>query len=173
MPIPNRRPIVTGPSLVRDTRGRYIIHGQLTDNDVLSTAATILLEKCQRLGVMNDPATVKRFLQARLGPLDCEHFDVLWLDSQHRLISVETLASGTIDSATVYPRIVVKAALRNNAAAAVLSHNHPSGCAEPSTADRLLTERLKQALSLIDVRVIDHFVVSAETSVSFAERGWL
>jgi len=97
----------------------------------------------------------------------------LWLDSQHGLIAVETLATGTINEARVFPREVVKAALRQNANTAVLVHNHPSGHAEPSAADRALTERLKQALGLIDVRILDHLVVSATECVSFAERGWV
>jgi DNA repair protein RadC len=102
-----------------------------------------------------------------------ECFVVLFLDSQHRLIVVEELFRGTIDGAAVYPREVVKAALRHNAAALVLSHNHPSGVAEPSAADRALTERLRSALAVVDVRTLDHVVVGGTAAVSFAERGWM
>jgi DNA repair protein RadC len=100
-------------------------------------------------------------------------FAVLFLDTHHRAISYEELFHGTIDGASVHPREVVNAALRHNAAAVILSHNHPSGVAEPSEADRRITQRLKDALALVDVRVLDHFVVATEGSVSFAERGLL
>lgn len=173
MPSRNRRPEAARPSLVRDTQGRYIVQGPLNDDEVLSAAAAILLEKCQRHGVMSSPSAVMQFLRNRLGTLDHERFECLWLDAQHRLIAVETLSTGTLDGATVYPREAVKAALRHNAAAVLFAHNHPSGHPEPSAADRALTERLKAALALIDIRVLDHLVVSAEGGVSFSERGWL
>jgi DNA repair protein RadC len=168
-----RQPSSAGALVVRELLGRYEIHGQLSEDDVLEAASEILLEKVRRQGVMDRPETVRQFLQARLGGLDHERMEVLWLDSQHQLIAVETLAIGTLNQATVFPREVVKAALRHNANSALLVHNHPSGRAEPSAADRSITERLKQALGLIDVRVIDHMVVSANESVSFAQRGWL
>ena len=168
-----RQPASAGAIVVRELLGRYEIHGQLSEQDVLEAASEILLEKVRRQGVMDRPETVKQFLQARLGSLDHERFEVLWLDAQQGLISVETLAVGTINEARVFPREVVKAALQQNANTAVLVHNHPSGHAEPSAADRALTERLKQALGLIDVRVLDHLVVSATECVSFAERGWV
>jgi len=168
-----RQPSEAGTLVVRELLGRYEIHGRLSAEDVLEAASEILLEKVRRQGVMDRPETVKQFLQARLGNLDHERFEVMWLDTQHGLIAVETLAVGTINEARVFPREVVKAALRQNANTAVLVHNHPSGHAEPSAADRALTERLKQALGLIDVRVLDHMVVSATEFVSFAERGWI
>jgi DNA repair protein RadC len=168
-----RQPSSAGAIVVRELLGRYEIHGRLSEQDVLEAASEILLEKVRRQGVMDSPAAVKQFLQARLGSLDHERLEVLWLDSQRGLIAVETLAIGTLNQAPVYPREVVKAALRHNADAAVLAHNHPSGHAEPSGADRSITERLKQALGLIDVRVVDHLVVSATACVSFAERGWV
>ncbi len=168
-----RQPTSAGAIVVRELLGRYEIHGQLSEEDVLEAASEILLERVRRQGVMDRPETVKQFLQARLGSLEHERFEVLWLDTQHGLIAVETLATGTINEARVFPREVVKAALRQNANTAVLVHNHPSGHAEPSAADRVLTERLKQALGLVDVRVLDHLVVSATECVSFAERGWV
>lgn len=102
-----------------------------------------------------------------------EVFVVAFLDNQHRLISIDELFQGTIDGAAVYPREVVRRALKHNAAACILAHNHPSGVAEPSQADRGITQKLKGALSCIDVRVLDHFVVGGNEVVSFAERGLL
>ena len=98
---------------------------------------------------------------------------MLWLDNQHRLIAYDTLFLGTINTITVHPREIVKAGLKHNAAAAILAHNHPSGLAEPSHADRQMTERLKNALELVDIRLLDHLVVGGMDVISFAERGWL
>ena len=112
-------------------------------------------------------------LRLQLAALEREEFTALFLDNQHRLIAHETLFTGTINHTQVHPREVIKAALRYNAAAIVLSHNHPSGYAEPSHADRLLTDHLKQALKLVDIRLLDHLVVGGMDIVSFAERGWL
>jgi DNA repair protein RadC len=100
-------------------------------------------------------------------------FAVLFLDNQHRLIEYVELFRGTIDAAAVYPREVVKETLSRNAAAVIFAHNHPSGSVEASQADRMLTDRLKQALALVDVRVLDHIIVAGNATVSFAERGWL
>jgi DNA repair protein RadC len=123
--------------------------------------------------LLNDPAGTRRYLSAWLRDRDREVFAALFLDTQHRLIAAEELAQGTLDAASVYPREVVKRALQLGAAAVIFAHNHPSGIAEPSAADRLLTERLKEALKLVDVRVLDHFVVGEGSPISFAERGWL
>lgn len=122
--------------------------------------------------VLKDPAAVRRLLQARLRDREHETFAALFLDNQHRVIAFDELSQGTIDGASVYPREVIKAALKRGAAAVIFAHNHPSGVAEPSAADRALTERLKAALAQVDIRVLDHFVVG-EQVVSFAERGWL
>ncbi|WP_436882161.1 RadC family protein [Enterobacter asburiae] len=116
---------------------------------------------------------VRDWLRLHLAPLEREALSVLWLDNQHRLIAHDTLFLGTINTITVHPREVVKAGLKHNAAACVLAHNHPSGEAEPSKADRLITERLKQALELVDTRLLDHLVVGGMGIVSFAERGWI
>jgi DNA repair protein RadC len=122
---------------------------------------------------LSDPIAVRRYLQSRLRGLDHEVFAALFLDSQNRLITYEVITHGTIDGASIYPREVVKAALRLGAASVIFAHNHPSGIAEPSIADRILTDRLRDALSLVDVRVLDHFVVGEGPPVSFAERGWM
>ena len=116
---------------------------------------------------------VRDWLRLKLAPLDREAFTVMWLDNQHRLIADDMLFLGTINSISVHPREVVKSGLKHNAAAAVLAHNHPSGHTEPSDADRRITERLKQALDLVDIRLLDHLVVGGMDIVSFAERGWL
>lgn len=140
---------------------------------VIEMARRHLDEELRDRGSLNDPASVRRYLQSQLRGLDHEVFAALFLDSQHRLIAYEPLARGTLDGAAVYPREVVKAALRLGAGAVIFAHNHPSGIAEPSAADRHLTERLVQALKLVDIRVLDHFVVGDGPPVSFAERGWL
>ncbi|WP_336220720.1 RadC family protein [Citrobacter amalonaticus] len=113
------------------------------------------------------------WLRLQLAPLEREVFMVLLLDNQHHLLAHEILFSGTINHTEVQPREVVKFALHHNAAAVILAHNHPSGDCEPSKADRVITERLVKALALIDIRVLDHFVVGHREILSFAERGWL
>lgn len=127
----------------------------------------------QREGALANPQQVKEFIQHQLRGSMREHFGVLYLDSQHRVLHWEILFSGTLNAAAVYPREVVRAALQQHAAAVILAHNHPSGVAEPSMADRQITERIQQALLLVDIRVLDHLVIGAGVSVSFAERGWL
>jgi len=123
--------------------------------------------------VGNNPVTVGRYLLHRLRGQARELFVVLFLDNRHRLIACEELFAGTINAAPVYPREVVRRALLHNAAAVILSHNHPSGDPEPSTADGQITEELQRALALVDVRLLDHFVVGEGRPVSFAERGLL
>lgn len=145
-----------------------------TDQQTIRTALTLLECHLREPGAaFTSSSSVRDWLRLQLATLDREAFTVLWLDNQHRLIAHDTLFLGTINSITVHPREVVKSGLKNNAAAAVLAHNHPSGEAEPSQADRLITERLKQALELVDIRLLDHVVVGGMDIVSFAERSWL
>jgi DNA repair protein RadC len=132
-----------------------------------------LQARVERAGVLENPGDTRAFLAARLRGYAHEVFACLFLDNRHRVISFDEMFSGTIDGASVHPREVVKSALRHNAAAVILAHNHPSGVAEPSQADLSLTHRLNQALALIDVRVLDHFVVGDGEATSFAERGLL
>jgi len=139
---------------------------------VLEIARRHLAEALSGRQVLKDPGDVRRMLQARLRDREHETFAALFLDNQHRVIAFDELSQGTIDGASVYPREVIKAALKHGAAAVIFAHNHPSGVAEPSAADRTLTERLKAALAQVDIRVLDHFVVG-EQVVSFAERGWI
>lgn len=140
---------------------------------ILEAAEQILQRRLKRHGEIRDPGACADYLKARCAHLDYEVFGVVFLDTRHRIIAAEELFRGTIDGAEVHPREVVKAALVHNAAAVILYHNHPSGNAEPSAADRAVTTRLKQALALFEVRVLDHFVVSAEGTTSFAQRGLL
>jgi DNA repair protein RadC len=140
---------------------------------VMEMARRHLAEKLPRDSVLTDPRATREYLRMRLRDLPHEIFGCIYLDNQHRLLAFEELFRGTIDGASVYPREVVKAALKHNAAALILAHNHPSGVAEPSAADRQLTRRLKDALALVDIRVLDHVVVGDGEAVSLAERGWL
>ena len=145
-----------------------------TDQQTIRTALTLLECQLREPGAaFTSSNSVRDLLRLQLATLDREAFTVLWLDNQHRLIAHDTLFLGTINSITVHPREVVKSGLKNNAAAAILAHNHPSGEAEPSKADRLITERLKQALELVDIRLRDHLIIGGMDIVSFAERGWL
>jgi len=138
---------------------------------VLEMSRRALKEEMQRGDALNSPRAVRDYLQLLLGSRHQEVFLVLFLDTQHRVIASEELFHGTLSQTSVYPREVVKRALAHNAAAVILAHNHPSGVAEPSQSDRLLTDALKQALGLVDVRVLDHFVVAVGQTLSFAEKG--
>ena len=132
-----------------------------------------LRQELERKGVMHSPATVREYLISQLRHQQREMFGCIFLDNKHSLLSFDILFKGSINSASVYPREVVKAALSYNAAAVIFSHNHPSGIAEPSQADKDITQRLIQALALVDISVIDHIIVGAGQPVSFAERGLL
>ncbi|HHY1258327.1 TPA: RadC family protein [Yersinia enterocolitica] len=137
-------------------------------------ALNLLAKQLREPGIAFTSTHVTRdWLRLHLTGLEREVFIVLWLDNQNRLLAQETLFTGTINSTTVHPRELVKSAMKHNAASAVLAHNHPSQLAEPSQADRQITDRLVSALGLVDVKVLDHLVVGGLDIVSFAERGWL
>jgi DNA repair protein RadC len=141
---------------------------------VLELARRALAEEIRSGDLLSSPEAVRNWLRLRLGALPHEVFCALWLDSQNRLIAFEELFRGTLTRTSVYPREVVKRALACNASAAVFAHNHPSGVAEPSGADDILTRSLKQGLALVDVKLLDHFIVAGQSApVSFAERGLL
>ncbi len=140
---------------------------------VLEMCRRFLGEQLQRGDALTCPEHTRRFLQARLRDRGQEVFALLLLDNQHRVLQFVELFYGTLDAASVYPREIVLTVLKHGAAAVILCHNHPSGVAEPSRADRSLTERITAALGLIDVRVLDHLVIGDGVTVSFAERGWL
>jgi len=140
---------------------------------VLEMARRALQEEMQVGDALNSPRAVRDYLQLLLGGRQQEVFVALFLDAQHRVIASEELFQGTLTQTSVYPREVVKRALHHNAAALIFAHNHPSGVAEPSQSDQLLTDALKQALQLVDVRVLDHFIVAGMNGCSFAEKGML
>jgi len=136
-------------------------------------ALKVLSARHYRGRVLGSPGDTQAYLRLRLADRTAEMFGCLFLDNRHRILELRELFQGTIDNTSVYPRVVVQQALEVNAAAVVFFHNHPSGVAEPSQADELITRRLTAALELIDVRVLDHFVVAAGASVSLAARGLL
>ena len=137
-------------------------------------ARRALTQEMATRDAFSSPGKVRDWLRLKLATRQNEVFMALWLDAQNRLIKADELFSGTLTQTSVYPREVVKAALANNAAAVILAHNHPSGVAEPSRADEMLTQSLKAALAMVDVKVVDHFIVAGSgTPLSFAERGLL
>jgi DNA repair protein RadC len=156
--------------LMRDVAGSY---RPAQPDEVLQAALQVLAGQLQGAQVMSTPQVVRDFLRIKLGALPYEVFAVIHLDSQHRVIAYAELFRGTLSQTSVYPREVVREALLHNTAAIILVHNHPSGVPEPSRADEQLTHTLRSALALVDVRVLDHFVVGGERIVSFAERGLL
>lgn len=159
--------------LIQDRHGNYRRRGSITEQDILAAAETLLRAKLERQGSISNPQDAGDFLRMRLGALLHEEFHIVWLDNRHRILDCQKLFTGTVDGASVHPREVVRAALAINASAVVLAHNHPSGVAEPSSADRSITQELIAALRLIDVRVLDHLVIAAGEVVSMAARGLL
>jgi DNA repair protein RadC len=146
---------------------------QASTDEILAAARGIMSRKVRRGTSMTSPKLVKDFLSIKLGTLEHETFCVMLLDKRHRLIEYVELFRGTIDGASIHPREVVKLALAKNAAALLLAHPHPSGVAEPSQADELITQRLRDALSLVDIRVLDHLIIAGGDVTSMAERGLL
>lgn len=140
---------------------------------IFEMARRALQEQMRQRDTLASPQAVRNYLCLKLGNLTREVFVVLFLDAQNRVLAQEEMFSGTLTQTSVYPREVVKRTLHHNAAAVIFAHNHPSGVAEPSRADELLTVALKQALGLVDVRVLDHFVIAGNVALSFAERGVL
>jgi len=156
--------------MVRDVDGQY---RPALAEEVLQGARRVLAHRVRRGAAMSSPQVVKDYLRLQIGSLEHELFIVLFLDAQNRLLAARPMFRGSVTQTSVYPREVVKEALGLNAAGVILSHNHPSGAAEPSRADEYLTQTLKAALALVDVRVLDHMVVAGAEVVSFAERGLL
>jgi DNA repair protein RadC len=145
----------------------------MNDDTLITQALAILARRIRVTDTLAAPSAVRNYLRLLLADREHEVFVVVLLDAQHRVLAAEELFRGTLTQTSVYPREVVKAALAANAASAIFAHNHPSGCSEPSRADELLTQTLKSALALVDVKVIDHFVVAGAEAISFAERGLL
>jgi DNA repair protein RadC len=149
------------------------IYRQATADEIMDAALNILGERLPGSEPLNSPRIVRDYLRVKLGRLEHEVFGALLLDAQHRLIAYAELFRGTVTQTAVYPREVVKEALRRNAAAVILVHNHPSGVSEPSRADEQLTQTLKSALEIVDVRVLDHLIIAGNQIASFAESGLL
>lgn len=137
----------------------------------LELSKRYLAESMMETTVLDSPSVVRNYLHQSLKSERYEQFVLIHLDNQHRVLKQEVLFKGTIDSAAVYPRVVVDSVIKHNSAAVIFAHNHPSGIAEPSQADIQMTKKLKQALSLIDVRTLDHFIIGYQEVVSLAERG--
>ncbi|MCG6658525.1 DNA repair protein RadC [Halomonas campisalis] len=156
-----------------EVAGTYHVTAPVTEAELLSIAQAFARRRLARGRKITQPALAFEYLQILLQDYEHEVFSAIFLDTQHRVIKFEELFRGTIDAANVYPREVVKRALAQNAAAVILVHNHPSGDPEPSDADRRITQRLKEALGLVEVRVIDHVVVGGDGYQSFAEAGFL
>ena len=162
-----------------ETRAQYAVQREINatvanEDAIIAAALEILARRMRSSGVLMDsPEVVRDWLRLRVGGKPHEEFGVIWLNARHEVVEADEMFRGTLTQTSVYPREVVKEALRINAAACILYHNHPSGAAEPSIADEMLTRTLKEALAMVDVRVLDHMVVTAETITSFAERGLL
>ncbi|NJN46006.1 MAG: DNA repair protein RadC [Candidatus Competibacteraceae bacterium] len=152
---------------VRDDEGHY---RRATREEIIEAALEEINAQFAQGTLIHSVKDTQQFLQLRMARLEHELFAVLWLDNRHRVIAFEELFRGTIDGAAVYPREILKSALQHNAAACILCHNHPSGMADPSEADKRITEKIKTALSMIEVRTLDHIVVG-ERTCSFAELG--
>jgi DNA repair protein RadC len=156
-----------------DHQGNYVFTGPVDETTILHVAEQIREAKLYRETVLTDPTLVSNYLVAKLGLLEYEAFAMVLLDNRHRVIAFEILFTGSIAGASVYPREIVKQVLKHNAAAVIFSHNHPSGVPEPSQADREITRELKEALRFVEVRVLDHIIVSGNQTTSFAQRGLL
>lgn len=156
-----------------ETSGTYRIIDSVTESELLSIAKTFARRRLAKGRKITQPAQAFEYLELLFQDYEREVFSALFLDCQHRVICFEEMFRGTIDSASVYPREVVKRALACNAAAVILVHNHPSGNPEPSEADRRITLRLQEALGLVEIRIIDHIVVGSEGYESFAQLGYL
>lgn len=144
---------------------------QAEKNAVIALAMTMLSSRHRRGRSIRSPSDTQAYLRLKLADVKTERFGCLFLDNRHRILGMRELFQGTIDGTSVYPRVVVQEALEVNAAAIILYHNHPSGVAEPSHADEMITRRLKSALELVDIRLLDHFVVASSDCVSLAARG--
>jgi DNA repair protein RadC len=158
-------------NVTRNRAGLYCFSEPATADQILAVAETILAERFYRDDIIANPDGAANYIRSRIALRPSEVFCCVYLDQRHRVIAFEELFYGTIDSAEVHPRDVVRACLKHNAAAVLLAHNHPSGYAEPSQADIAITRRLREALALIDVRVLDHFIIGGTTITSMATRG--
>lgn len=146
---------------------------RVEEDRIIYDALNILQSRFEGRTSLTSPDKVKEYLAVKLTQLEQETFFVIFLDTRHQVLEMDEMFHGTLDGATVYPRVVVKEALRVNAGAVIFAHNHPSGIAEPSLADQAITRRLKEALALVDIRVLDHFVVGGGRCTSMAAKGMI
>lgn len=154
---------------LKEPNGKY---RDATANEICEAACLIAVQRNELARVtIKSPTDTEQYLRNALSGLERERFCIIFLDNRHRIIAFETLFEGTIDGTSVYPREVVKRSLEVNAAAVILAHNHPSGVAEPSQADERITRRLKTALELVDIRILDHIIVGGDKCTSLATRG--
>jgi len=154
-------------------KGKYAVERAVTEDEIIRFACQIVGRRFKRGTSLSSSSVSKRYFSLKLAGCEYEVFAAVFLDNQHQVLGFEELFKGTIDGCAVYPREVVKRALFHNAAAVIFVHNHPSGIPEPSSADKAITNRLKQALATVDIRVLDHFVVGGNQVESFQERGKL
>jgi len=161
------------PVISRNDDGRYCLSHPVSSAELIGIARNIISESFVRGAKLSSPEETKAFLTLQLALEEREVFGVIFVNRQNEVIAFEKLFYGTIDSAAVHPREVVKRCLALNATAVILAHNHPSGSATPSEADRQITRRISAALALVDGQVLDHIVIGGNTSISFADRGYL
>jgi len=166
-------PSVKIPHFISDNNGKYKATRALTEQQIMSAAKALIKKKFSKGVVIDGIETTVAYLRAQYVNYEYETFICIFLDNQHRIIKVVEMFRGTVDSASIYPREVVKKALELNASAVIFAHNHPSGVSTPSSADKSITEKLRQALGLVDIRVLDHIIIGGAESYSFAGRGLL
>jgi len=165
---------MTNPFQVHeDTPGYFQVSRPVTPEEILAMAKQLVDARFTRGQALTSPQATQEFLMLELALLEREVFYCIFLDNQHRVLTSECCFQGTIDGASVHPREIVKRALQLNAAALIFAHNHPSGIAEPSQADHDITRKLIDALKLVDIRVLDHFIVGGTACYSFTEHGWV
>ena len=157
--------------IASDQAGEYITARPVNADDILAMAKRLIQRKYQRGRVISKPEDAAEFLPFKLATLEHESFWVMFLSNQHRVLAFEEMFRGTVDQASVYPREVVKRAIQLNACAIIFAHNHPSGNTEASHSDINITDKLKKALLLIDIRVLDHFIVAGDSTLSMTEKG--
>ena len=151
----------------------YVLNGTYSEDTLLGIAETILLDRIYEKPIINSADDIQQYLKLHFREMKTEVFCVVFLNTQHEILAIENLFTGTIDGAAVYPREVIRKVIDHNAAAVILAHNHPSGHAEPSKSDYAITDRITRALKLIDTRVLDHIIIGSADAVSFAVEGWL
>lgn len=161
------------PFQVHETPGYFQVLRPVSSDEILAMARALIKQRFVRGQALTNSTETRTYLMLELAPLEHEVFYGVYLDNQHRVLKTERCFQGTVDGAHVYPREIVKRALQLNACALILAHNHPSGVAEPSKADQAITQRLIDALKLVDIRVLDHIIIGGTDAFSFAEQGLL